>query len=152
VNEADLLRRHPFARGLSDDLAQRLVPCARLTRFPEGAVIFREGGAADALYLIVSGRVALEQHVPGRGTLQMENLSGGDLLGLSWLFPGGRWTLDARAVEPTEALVLDAGALKALLDADAALGFAVSQHVIQQLYQRLERARLQRLDVYRGEA
>ncbi|HEY8209461.1 MAG TPA: cyclic nucleotide-binding domain-containing protein [Myxococcaceae bacterium] len=151
MNEAELLRKHPFTRGLPDALVQRLAPLARRARFPEGAVIFREGGAADALFLVVSGRVALEQHVPGKGALQLENLSGGDLLGLSWLFPGGRWTLDARAVEETEALALDAGALKAQLDADAALGFAVSQHVIQQLYRRLERARLQRLDVYRGE-
>lgn len=151
MSEAELLRSHPFTRGLSDALVQKLAPCARLARFPEGAVIFREGGEADALYLLLSGRVALEQHVPGQGALQLENLSGGDLLGLSWLFPGGRWTLDARAVEPVEALALDAGGLKAQLEADASLGFAVSRHVIQQLYQRLERARLQRLDVYRGE-
>jgi CRP-like cAMP-binding protein len=152
MNEAELLRRHPFTRDLSDALVQKLVPCARLARFPEGATIFREGGAADAVYLILGGRVALEQHVPGKGTVQMESLSGGDLLGLSWLFPGGRWTLDARVVEAAETVALEAGCLKAQMDADPPLGLAVSRHVIHQLYQRLERVRLQRLDVYRGEA
>lgn len=151
MNEAELLRRHPFTQGLSDAQLEKLVPCARLARFPAGAAIFHEGAVADALYLILEGRVALEQNVPGKGALQLENLSAGDILGLSWLFPGGRWILDARAIEPTEAVVLEAGRLREQMDSDAALGFAVSKHVIHQLYQRLERVRLQRLDVYRGE-
>ena len=151
MNESELLKSHPFCRGLSDAQVQELVPCARLTRFTEGAVIFREGGEADALYLILKGRVVLEQHIPGKGDVQLEDLTGGDMLGLSWLFPGGHWVLNARAVEPTESLALDAKAVHALMDGNAALGLALAKHVISQLYQRLERVRLQRLDVYRGE-
>lgn len=151
MNAATLLQQHPFARGLSEAQVSALAACARMQSFPAGAVIFREGGDAGALYLVLSGRIVLEQHVPGKGDMQLENLTGGDMLGLSWLFPGGRWVLDARAVEPTEVLVFDAGCVHARMDGDASLGFAVSRHIIEQLYQRLERVRLQRLDVYRGE-
>jgi hypothetical protein len=73
------------------------------------------------------------------------------MLGLSWLFPGGHWILDARAVEATATIVLEAKRVRARMEADPALGLALAKHVIQQLYQRLERVRLQRLDVYRGE-
>jgi CRP/FNR family transcriptional regulator, cyclic AMP receptor protein len=151
MNEATLLQRHPFARDLSEAQVSALAACARMQRFPAGAVIFREGGDAGALYLVLSGRIVLEQHVPGKGDMQLENLTGGDMLGLSWLFPSGRWLLDARAVEPTEVLVFDARCVHARMDGDASLGLAVSRHIIEQLYQRLERVRLQRLDVYRGE-
>lgn len=144
----DLLARHPFARGLSAPQLDRVAACGRLARFGAGEVIFRDGGAADALYLIARGRVALEQHVPARGALQLENLGGGDLLGLSWLFPGGRWVLDARAVEQTDAVVLEAGCVHACMHGDPALGLLLATHVIDQLYARLERVRLQRLDVY----
>lgn len=148
---AKLLHGHPLSRGLSETQIGELVACARSSSFPEGAVIFREGGEANALYLILSGRIVLEQHVPGTGDLQLETLTGGDILGLSWLFPGGRWVLDARAVEPAEVLVLDARCVHARMDGDASLGLVISRHVIEQLYQRLERVRLQRLDVYRGQ-
>jgi CRP-like cAMP-binding protein len=148
VNELDLLKSHPFCRGLTDTQVKSLVLCARVAQFPEGAVIFREGGAADALYLVVAGRVVLEQHVPGKGDVLLENLTAGDMLGLSWLFPGGRWMLDARAVEPTQAIALDARGVHVLMDRDAELGLSLAKHVIGQLYQRLERVRLQRLDVY----
>jgi CRP-like cAMP-binding protein len=149
---AEILKRHPFGRGLSDAQIDALVPCARLAPFPEGAVIFREGGDADALYLIVSGRVVLEQHVPAKGAIQLENLAAGDLLGLSWVVPGGHWGLDARAAEATVTILLDAKRVRARMDADPALGLALATHVVQQLHQRLERVRLQRLDVYRGDA
>lgn len=151
MTEADLLKSHPFCRGLSDVQVQVLVPHVRLTRFPESGVIFREGGEADALYLILRGRVVLEQHIPGKGDVQLENLTAGDMLGLSWLFPDGRWVLNARAVEETEALMLDAKGVRTQMDSDPSLGLALAKHVISQLYQRLERVRLQRLDVYRGE-
>lgn len=151
MTAAELLEGHPFCRDLTEVQVETLVPYARLTRFPEGAVIFREGGAAEALYLILRGRVVLEEHIPGAGDVQLEDLTAGAMLGLSWLFPDGRWVLNARAVEETECLVLDAAGVRARMDADAPLGLALAKHVISQLYQRLGRVRLQRLDVYRGE-
>jgi CRP-like cAMP-binding protein len=151
VRPREALAQHPFARGLTSAHVDRLATCAQLARFTEGDVIFRDGGLANALYLITSGRVVLEQHVPARGTVQLENLVGGDLLGLSWLFPEARWILDARAVEPTEVVVLDAECVRACMAEDPVLGLAIATHVIHQLYQRLERVRLQRLDVYRAD-
>jgi len=147
----ELLKGHPFARGLSEAQVRELASCARLQRFPGGHVVFRGGEEANALYLILTGRVVLEEHVPGKGGIQLESLTGGDLLGLSWLFPDGQWVLDARTAEPTRALALDARCVHARMDGDPVLGLAVARHLIHQLYQRLERVRLQRLDVYRGE-
>jgi CRP-like cAMP-binding protein len=147
----ELLESHPFARGLSGDQIEALVPCGRVARFRERAIVFREGDTADALYLIARGRVVLEQHIPGKREVQLESLTGGDMLGLSWLFPGGRWVLEARAVSPTVTVVVDAGCVRARMDADPALGLVLAKHIIHQLYQRLERVRLQRLDVYRSD-
>ena len=145
------LAAHPIATRLTGAQVAGLATCARLVQVPGGRVIFCEDGDADALYLILTGRIVLEQHVPGKGNVQLESLTGGDILGLSWLFPGGRWIIDARSAEPSELLMLDADCVKARMNADPELGLSVATYVIQQLYQRLERVRLQRLDVYRGE-
>lgn len=149
MTPAELLAAHPFAEALTEAQIAKLTSCAKLGRYSAGAIIFREGGDASALFLVVSGRVVLDQYVPGKGDLQLETLTRGDVLGLSWLFPGTRWALDARAAEPSELLSLDAACVKAAMAADAALGLALATYVIRQLYQRLERVRLQRLDVYR---
>lgn len=146
------LSRHPLGRNLGADLLNKLVECARDARFREGELIFREGTPADTLFLLQQGRVALEQHIPGRGPLQVEELRAGDILGLTWMFPGEKWTLDARAVQPVESIALEAECVRDLMQGQPALSMPLATHLIERLYQRLVRARLQRLDVYRTEA
>jgi len=110
--------------------------------------VLREGEEASVVYLLTGGNIALEVEVPGRGTIPVESLHGGDILGLSWLFAPYRWQLDARAVERSTAIAVDASRLRAALDADPALGYAIVRRLAGKLYDRLERVRLQRLDVY----
>ncbi|KYF79828.1 cyclic nucleotide-binding protein [Sorangium cellulosum] len=145
------LGAHPFLEALPAAHLARLAEGASARSFPEGAFLLREGGEADTLFLLTHGRAALEIHRPGRGPVQVESLSGGDILGLHWLFPPRRWVLDARAVTQVRAIGLDAAHVRACSDADPALGYAVSLRLLRQLYARLERVRLQRLDVYRAE-
>jgi CRP-like cAMP-binding protein len=146
------LRDHPFLRTLHGDQLEALIRCAREVEYRAGSFVFREGGAADAVYLLRSGCVALEQHVPGRGVIRVESLCAGDLLGLSWLFGNARWTLDARCIEEVRAFALDASCVRAQMEQDDVLAVELLTHTVGALYQRLMRVRLQRLDVYRAEA
>jgi CRP/FNR family transcriptional regulator, cyclic AMP receptor protein len=141
---------HPFLARLDAAQRSRLLADARRETFSPGAFLFHLNGPADALYLVERGRVSLEVDEPGRGAATLEEVHAGDLLGLSWLFSPYRWHLDARAVEPVEVTVLPAVPLRAAIDADAALGRAVAFALLGTVYERLVRARFQRLDVYRG--
>ena len=81
-----------------------IVGCAKNARFQPGEFLLREGAAATTFFLLRSGEVALELHVPGRGPVQMEKLGPGDVIGLSWIYPPHRVALDARAIGPVVAL------------------------------------------------
>ncbi len=146
---AKSLATHPFFEGLAEAGLVPFASCAREVTVRAGGYVFREGGEADSLYLLGSGRVNLEIVVPPRGPLAIETLEGGDILGLSWLFPPYRWHLDARAVEDVSAVALDARCLRTRLDENPERGYLVLKKLVGQLYERLERVRLQRLDVYR---
>jgi CRP/FNR family transcriptional regulator, cyclic AMP receptor protein len=146
-----LLREHGFLRGLGDEEIRFLVSCVKNLRFKTGAFLLREGGPADSFFLLRSGKVSLESDLPGRGPIQMERLGEGDVLGISWLLPPYRWQLDARALEPVTALVFDAACLRDKLESDHHLGYALTTRILRDLAQRLERVRLQRLDVYKAE-
>lgn len=143
-----LLRKHDFLEGLTPAQTKFLVGCARNVRFAEGAYLMYEGRQANVFYLIRAGRIALENNVPGRGPVQMEDVGPGDVVGLSWLVPPYREHLDARALEPVIALAFDAKCLRDKLDADHDLGYALIRRVFERAYRRLVRVRLQRLDVY----
>ncbi|HEY0839479.1 MAG TPA: universal stress protein, partial [Vulgatibacter sp.] len=145
------LEAHPFLRGVTGELLRRIASISRQEDFAQGAVLLREAGEADTVFLLETGLVALELNVPGKGPARLESLRSGDIVGLSWFFPPYRWHLDAIAVEPTSVLAIDARRLRVWMKEDVELGQALVTRFARQLYERLERVRMQRLDLYKAE-
>ncbi len=145
---ARIICAHPLFAGVHEDFCTLVCSCARNVRFEAGQHLVREGDAADYLYLLREGRVALEMSVPGRGAITFQTLEGGDLVGVSWLIPPYRWTHDAKALERTRAIALDATCLRRKCEADHDLGYALMQRFVPILIERLQGARLQMLDIY----
>lgn len=145
-----LLREHRFLEGLAPEQIRFLVSCVSNRRFPAGEFLMREGEVADRFYLLRHGHVALEIHVPGTGPVVMETVGPGDILGVSWLDPPYRTQLDARAREDVVALSFDGACLRGKMDADHDLGYVISRRLLERICDRLERVRLQRLDVYKA--
>lgn len=143
-----LVAGHTFFRALSPEHLAVVGECGRVSRFPSGAQIVREGATADRLYAITAGEVAVELHVPGRGSLVIDWLGPGDVLGVSWLLPPYRWEFDGRAVDAVEAAEFDAAQLRRCLDDDHDLGYELVTAFAGILARRLRSARIRLLDVY----
>ena len=146
-----LLRELPFFHALDDDKIKFLTGCASNVRFRAGEYLVREGGEANATFLIRSGRVALEIEVPGRGVRQIQTVEEGEILGWSWLYAPYRWQFDARAVSLVRAIEFDGTCLRNKCESDHDLGYEIVKRLLYQVHQRLERTRLQLLDVYRAD-
>jgi len=145
---AELLTEAPFFDGLRPETVDLVAGCASNVQFEAGALIFREGDAADTFYLLRHGSIALEIHSPARGPLVIETLDAGEMLGWSWLFPPFRWHFDARAITTVRATAFDGACLRGKCDADAALGYELVSRFAQTLIERLQWTRLRLLDVY----
>ena len=143
-----IIREHRFFAGLNEDFCQLVCGCAKNVRFEEGQYLFREGESADWFYLIRHGRVALSVTMPGRGAITFQTVGVGEIVGLSWLVPPYRWSYDARALELTRAIALDAGCLRNKCEQDHDLGYEVMKRFVPVLVERLQATRLQILDVY----
>ena len=72
----------------------------------------------------------------------------GEILGASWLVPPFRWTFDARALERTRAIALDAVCVRAKCEQNPELGWDLMKRLAPVLIERMQAARLQMLDVY----
>jgi CRP/FNR family transcriptional regulator, cyclic AMP receptor protein len=143
-----LIREHPFVKGLEDEKINFLTGCATNVRFGSDEYLVREGSEANASFLIRSGRVVLEIDVPGRGVKQLQTIEEGEILGWSWLYPPYRWQFDARALNPVRAIKFDGDCLRTKCESDHDLGYEIVKRLLFQVHQRLERTRLQLLDVY----
>ncbi|MGW8378331.1 cyclic nucleotide-binding domain-containing protein [Streptomyces sp. ODS28] len=128
--------------------AQQLMRAAREVTFPAGTRIFAESHRAQRFWVLRSGTVALDSHVPGRRAPVVETLSHGDLLGWSWLFPPYTWHLGARAVTEVRAYEFDATVVRALMREDPGLDAAVTRYVAEVVAQRLKATRMRLLDLY----
>jgi CRP/FNR family transcriptional regulator, cyclic AMP receptor protein len=141
-----ILAEHSFSGGLAPDHLHLLVGCARNVHFAAGHFIFREGAAADAFYLIRDGQVALE--TTGPTPLTILTIGAGEVLGWSWLFEPYRWQFDARAVEPTRAIALDARCLRDKCESDHDFGYALLKQFALMVVRRLSATRMQLLNAY----
>ncbi len=144
----ELLQEVPLLEGLSSDELSLIAGCASNVHFDEGAMLFREGDPADVFYALRHGSVALDLFVPARGSVTIETLEAGEVVGWSWLFPPYRWHFDARALTGVRATAFDGACLRAKCEQDARLGYDLMARFAQVLIERLQWTRLRLLDVY----
>ena len=149
---AKLLSEHPFFEGLAPDWAQVIAGCGRNTHFATGEYLLSTDAPADEFFVLRRGHVAIEVDTPRRGPLVVATLGEGEVLGVSWMLPPYRWTFDARAVEPTGAIALDAACLRAKCDDDPSLGYELFKRFAGLVRNRLQAARLQLVDLYGNDA
>ncbi|MGR8918388.1 MAG: Crp/Fnr family transcriptional regulator [Gammaproteobacteria bacterium] len=144
---AAFLRDFALFADLTDAQVDELARHAAEERFASGRMIFRYGETADRVYLVRAGRIAVEVSA-AHGSVVIQTLGAGEVLGFSWLFPPYQWYFDARALEDTSAVALDARGLRERCDADPELGYALVKCFSAVMHQRMVAARAQVLDLY----
>lgn len=141
------VKAHPFLIGMSEHHVKLLIDCAMQTRFAAGAQIFGQGETANRFYLIQRGSVALESTTT-EGSVEIDRIGDGDLLGWSWLFPPYVWHFSARAITPTSAIFLYGTVLREYCEKDHSLGFELFKRMSEVMTRRLQSARTKLLQAY----
>lgn len=137
-----------LAHALPPEHRDRLLRVAREVDLPPGLRLFEEGARADRFWVVRSGRVALDLHVPGRRAPVIETLGTDDLVGWSWLYEPYIWQLGAETVTRVTAHEFDAVAVRRMCEEDAEFGRAVGHWVGRVVSQRLNAARARLVDLY----
>ena len=113
------LRAIPFLDGLTDTdyhaLASRVSPMT----FTNGETLFEEGAERQRLYLLVAGSVTVEKRGGAAGTggqsVRLATLGAGEAIGEGLLLDETIHGTTCRALEQTEALVLDRAAIRDII-------------------------------------
>ncbi|MFD7915995.1 cyclic nucleotide-binding domain-containing protein [Streptomyces sp. NPDC059752] len=107
IDRKPVMRTTPptkIAGALPAQHRSRLMGVAQEVDFPESARPFNEGGRADRFWIVRTGIVALDVHVPGRQPAVIESLGPGELVGCSWMLQPSSWRLGAVATTPVRTL------------------------------------------------
>jgi CRP-like cAMP-binding protein len=148
MSEVDVhLQRHPFLQGMSAEHHAKLACLGRYAEFTAHQVLFAEGDERHELYLLITGRVALEMMAEGRA-LRVDTLEAGAAFGWSAVLLGGGKLFQARALEPATALVFPGAEVLAACRADTAFGLDLMFRLFEVVSSRLQATRLKVLDTY----
>jgi CRP-like cAMP-binding protein len=134
---------HPFLKNFSQEHLRILADSASPAKFEAGEQIFREGEMANRFYLILSGRVVLETGAKDGRARMIQEVGPGEVLGWSWLFPPYLWHLDARAVQPTEAIFFYGTRLREQSEENPGFGYELMKRVAEVVIGRLQATRRQ---------
>jgi CRP/FNR family cyclic AMP-dependent transcriptional regulator len=149
-NLIEIISKHPFIGGLDSKYLELLVGCATNMNYKKGDYIFHEGEFASKLYLIRTGRVALEIKPGQRDAMRIQTIEAGGVLGWSFLISPFKWHFDAVAVEETRAFALDGKCLRTKCETDHDFGYEMLKRLSEVIESRLQATRLQLIDFYAG--
>lgn len=138
-----LIREHPFFQDLSPHQYRLLADSAMRIQFRPGEAIFQQGDPANRFYLIQRGKVTVETWSKERGTVTIQTLGAGEVLGWSWLFPPYYWQFGARALEATDAIFIYGTPLREECESDHELGYELMKRASAVMLERLQATRRQ---------
>jgi CRP/FNR family transcriptional regulator, cyclic AMP receptor protein len=146
----DALAALPVAAGLDAGDRHKLAQIGTIQHYAPGTRILAEGDPAEAVALLIDGRVALALRVPGAPDHTVLTVGSGELIGWSTLTGAPAYAATARALDAVTLILLPRGPLLALCDADHDIGYALMKLALGEVAKRLHDTRLQLLDVYRS--
>ncbi len=139
-NLADTLHAFTLFSELDPAELESVARIARVERFGVGEQIFAEGAAADRLFLLTKGRVAIKvRSAEGRQAL-FDQIGAGEMLGWSAMVEPRVYVASAWTIEPAEVVVVPAADLDGLCETDKLMGYKVAKGVGQTISRRFGQA------------
>ena len=132
----DQLRAMSFLDGLTDSAYHQLAKLVAPVRYEADHVLFEEGAPRSFLAMLIGGAVAIEKQHNGR-PIRLATFGAGEAVGEGLLLDDSKHGTSARALQPTDALVLRAEKVRDMLREYPQLYAALVGRAARAISQRL---------------
>ena len=148
TNLIQTLREIRFLHDIDAAHLKQIADIAQICEFDVDDVVFREGQAAESVYLVISGKLSLELSPATAYRKQLVSVGPGEMLGWSSLVENPRFAATAIVVEPTRLVRIDGVRLRAICDEDPQFGYEFMRRTMRALAKRLTETWRQLSQVY----
>jgi len=142
------LKETDFLYDMELEDLQRVAKISSLCHFDAGDIIFRDGGPASCVYLMVRGQAALDFGKVGQECRRFLTAAPGKLLAWPAILEHPRLTANARALTPALLVKISSPHLADLCDEHPAFGYQIMRRAARALANRLAATRLQLLELH----
>ncbi len=132
----DQLRAISFLDGLTDSAYHQLARLVTPVQYKADEILFEEGSARSFLAMVVSGTIAIEKQMNSR-PIRLVTLGAGEAVGEGLLLDDSKHGTSARAIQPTDVLVLRADKVQDMLKEYPQLYAALIGRAARAISQRL---------------
>ncbi len=139
----EVLRSFPYFAGVSAESLKAVAAITEERDFPAGEPLFKEGEAAEALYILRAGEVDIVYQLHVDEGRVVDTAVAGDLIGWSALVEPFRCTATAVPSTAGRAVRIDAPGIRELCERDHTLGFHLLRELAGTLGRRLQGALVQ---------
>jgi CRP-like cAMP-binding protein len=130
---AELLEDVGFLEPLSSEEIDELARKVGTVEWDAGHVVFEEGDAGDACYVIHHGRVKVMRRLADGQRITLAQVGPGGVVGELALLGDDRRSASMETVEPTVAIAIAAADLMAILNVNARAAVGMAAHVAAML-------------------
>lgn len=137
----ELLRRFPFFSLLSDEQLRAVAMISEEKNYPKDVLLVKENMAANKLMVLLEGDVDLVYSGGGEGAISnalVGSIAPGEMLGVSSLIEPYTYISSARTTQPVKVIEIDGPAIRALMQVDKLLGYALMRNVAAAVLERLK--------------
>jgi CRP/FNR family transcriptional regulator, cyclic AMP receptor protein len=143
-----LLRQVPLFAELDEASLEILATHSRRRRFGANETLFHEGDPGYTLYVVISGRVRIQQVTPSGELVHIASRGRGETVGEMALIDGKARMADAATAEPTDLLILDRSDFVRCLEKSPRMALGIMACLADRIRQAADQVkRLQSQDV-----
>jgi CRP/FNR family cyclic AMP-dependent transcriptional regulator len=141
----ELLRRFSLFADLDPGIYEELAAASKETLLKTGEWLFMEGDDADALYLVLEGKIDLKVNLDPKGQRQqnVSTVAEGHMMGWSALVEPYIYTLSAVAVADCRLVSLEASAVRDIMERNPEIGYTIMKRLAKAIGARLANLRVQ---------
>ncbi len=136
ITGADLKTIQLFS-GLNDHMLDRVAPLTAVRECKKDEQIFAEGDPANALYMLVKGKILLNMEASETICVSLMAVEPGDAFGWSSILGRGHYSASAVCSEPCTLWSVLGKDMMILLYNDPAMGFKIMEFVARAMNERL---------------
>jgi CRP-like cAMP-binding protein len=144
----ETLEKLSFLEGFPTSYLMPLASIAEVLEVPAEKVLFQEGEKSPCIYLVISGKVALEISVLGHGATRIQTVGPGKLLGWTPILALEPMTANAVALEPCRLLAINAMQVLDVCTQNPRFGMEFMRRTALALSRRLNATRQRLVDSY----
>jgi CRP-like cAMP-binding protein len=132
----ETLNRQEIFAFLRPEQIDTLSDASEAIKLNAGEYVYRKGEKADSFYVVLSGGVALR--LPGKGGIKIliDQLTEGTMFGSCVCLDLDAYVCTAQCTKDSELLKIRTATLKALLDDDPRMGYAIQSRISQIYFKR----------------